>query len=155
MTPWALFTDGSLDPRSRIGFGAYIAAPTSELPTVPPVSAVVVKRFEHTSSSQLELQALLWALDNVAAPDRHLSIHTDSQTIVGLPARRSKLEESQFTSRQGRPLSNRALYRKFFDALDHGNVTLHKVRGHRPQKEKNQLERWFGLVDRAARSALR
>lgn len=62
-----------------------------------------VKRFEQTNSTKLELQTLLWALSETIAlgrgGDMVLTVYTDSQSIIGLPGRRTRLEESNYFSR--------------------------------------------------------
>ncbi len=62
-----LFTDGSVNAQSNIGYGAYLAVSESGLPLDLLRARVKVRRFEHTSSTKLELQTLLWALGDIQA----------------------------------------------------------------------------------------
>ena len=57
-----LFTDGSAHPPSRIGYGAYLALSDLNADLEAPENSARVKRFENTSSSQLEIETLIWAL---------------------------------------------------------------------------------------------
>ncbi len=82
-----LFTDGSVDTQSHIGYGAYLAVSERGLPLDLLRTCLKVKRFEHTSSTKLELQTLLWALRDIQALGRKVILYTDSQNIVGLPGR--------------------------------------------------------------------
>lgn len=145
-----LFTDGSVQPRSRIGYGAYLAltdlASASE-------SLVQVKRFEDTSSSQLEIETLLWALQEMKP--QSVTLYTDSQNIIGLPNRREKLERQNYCSKTGKPLKHAALYQQFFALTDAIEFTLVKVKGHQRAHEKGPIEKVFTLVDRGSRRALR
>jgi ribonuclease HI len=50
-----LFTDGSVDTKTRSGFGAYLAVKNIELPLVDLKSHVKIKQFENTSSTTLKL----------------------------------------------------------------------------------------------------
>ena len=54
-----LFTDGSLNTQSNIGYGAYLTVFDRELSLDALKKCIKVKRFEHTSSTKLELQTLL------------------------------------------------------------------------------------------------
>ncbi len=148
-----LFTDGSA--QSGIGYGAYLAL--AEIGLAPDVMRpqIRVRRFEQTSSTRLELQTLLWALNEVSGVGCRVTVYTDSQNIMGLRCRRAKLEQSAYRSRNGRLLNNAELYREFFSLSDQYAFELVKVRGHQPFDQKDEINRIFTLVDRAARRALR
>ncbi|MBW1787678.1 MAG: ribonuclease H, partial [Deltaproteobacteria bacterium] len=92
MNKLMLFTDGSVNSHSKIGYGAYLAVPENGLSLASLRTSVKVKRFEHTSSTKLELQALLWALRNIQVLGSGVIVYTDSQNIMGLQARRDRLE---------------------------------------------------------------
>ncbi|NWH06614.1 RNase H family protein [Desulfobacter latus] len=84
MTILRLFTDGSVNPKSKVGYGAYLAV-LWEIPYSEAFKAdVKVKKFEHTSPAKLELQALIWALTSVQKPVGKIIVYTDSQNIIGL-----------------------------------------------------------------------
>ena len=78
-----LFTDGSLNTRSNIGYGAYLAVSEFGLLLDSLKMRVKVKRFEHTSSTKLELQTLLWALSDIKVLAGKVIVYTDSQNIMG------------------------------------------------------------------------
>lgn len=150
-----LFTDGSVNPQSRIGYGACLAVPEGELLLDSLKARVKVRRFEHTSSVKLELQTLLWALGDIQPFSGTLTVYTDSQTITGLPARRELLEQNEYRSRNNRLLGNHELYREFYRMTDRLNCRFVKVRGHQVSDQKDEIDRLFTLVDRASRRALR
>ncbi len=116
---------------------------------------IVLCRFESCRSSSLELMAFLWALNQWGDAFPDLQVHSDSQTIIDLPERRSSLEESGFRSKSGRPLSQAGLYREFYDAMDRFAPALVKRKGHRRKVEKTRDDLIFALVDKRARKALR
>ena len=87
-----LFTDGSVNTRTHIGFGAYLVVAEDEISIDELKSRVIVKEFEHTSSTKLELQTLLWALSDIQVNGRKVSVYTDSQNIISLEGRRARLE---------------------------------------------------------------
>lgn len=154
-----LFIDGSVDTKTRIGFGAYLVVNDTALPLADLKTKVSVKRFENTSSTTLELQTLLWALDEVlvlySATATQVEIYTDSQNIVGLLERRNKLEQQDYRANKGKRLNNARLYQQFFNLIDQCNCEVIKIAGHKPKHLKTDLDRVFALVDRASRSSLR
>ena len=84
-----LFTDGSVSPKTRIGFGAYMAF-SEELENIEDLSEnIKVKKFENTSSSKLELQTLLWALSEVSETNQSDSKESKRchQFRLGMPIR--------------------------------------------------------------------
>ena len=150
-----LFTDGSFNPQSNIGYGAYLAGSNRELSLEPLRKRVKVRRFEHTSSVRLELQTLLWALGELKALKNRVIVFTDSQNIMGLMGRRDRFEKNNFRSKKNKLLNNYDLYQEFFRMNDRLDCEFVKVRGHRTSNQKNDIDNLFTLVDRASRNALR
>jgi ribonuclease HI len=150
-----LFTDGSVNAQSKIGYGAYLAVFGATLSAEELDTQVQVKRFEQTSSTRLELQTLLWALNDLQATGCKVMIYTDSQNIIGLPGRRQRLEQKDYRTAKNTRLKNFVLYREFYRLTDLLNCELVKVHGHMAAKHKAQIDRLFTLVDRASRLALR
>lgn len=150
-----LFTDGSVDNRSKLGYGAYLLIANTELALDELGSRIKVQRFEQTSSTRLELQTLLWALGELQTTEGKLTIFSDSQNIIRLPGRRKKLEQCDYRSKQNRQITNSHLYQDFFGLTDHLICEFIKLRGHRAGPHKNTIEQIFALVDRASRKALR
>jgi len=150
-----LLTDGSVNTQSNIGYGAYLAMDERGLSLDSLMECVKVKRFEHTSSTKLELQTLLWALKDIQTLERKVIVYTDSQNIMGLPGRRERFEKNSYRSKKGRRLNNYNLYQEFFRMTDQLNCKFIKVRGHQVSHQKDDIDRLFTLVDRASRNALR
>ena len=114
-----------------------------------------VRRFEHTSSTKLELQTLLWALKDIQTLESKVTVYTDSQNIMGLPVRRERFEQNSYRSKKGRLLNNYELYQEFYRMTDQLKCRFVKVRGHQVSSQKDDIDRLFTLVDRASRNALR
>ena len=150
-----LFTDGSVNTQSNIGYGAYLAVAEAGLSLDSLRSRVKVRTFEHTSSTKLELQTLLWALSEIQALGIKIIVYTDSQNIMGLQARRDRLKKNDYRSRNHRRLKNYELYQEFYRITDPLNCEFVKVRGHQVSIQKSNIDRLFALVDRASRTALR
>jgi ribonuclease HI len=91
MNSFALFTDVSVNPQRKLGMGGYLLVPVAFLENEPhdiergDVSAQIkIKRFEETSSTKLEVQTVLWALEKsreeiTGSALGSLRIYTDSQ----------------------------------------------------------------------------
>ncbi|KAA0895134.1 RNase H family protein [Oryzomonas rubra] len=167
MNSCALFTDVSLNPQRKLGVGGYLLVPASFLENEPygigqdDVSArLKIKGFAETSSTTLEVQTVLWALEQVSEglidpTGGELEIYTDSQCVAGLLGRRAALEQNDFIAkRSGRLLSNAALYRAFYAAHDRMGFRVNKVSGHAPACSHNTIHRIFSHVDQGVRRAL-
>jgi ribonuclease HI len=155
MNDLMIFTDGSVNTKSKIGYGAYLSVshPGLSLDLLRP--HVKVKRFEDTSSTKLELQTLLWALSDTQPSDRRVIIYTDSQTIMGLKGRRDQLEQNDYRSKKNKRLNNFELYQEFFRMIDQLDCEFVSVSGHKTSNQKDKIDHLFTLVDRASRKALR
>jgi ribonuclease HI len=150
-----LFTDGSVDTQSKIGYGAYLSVSEHGLSLDSLRECMKVRRFEHTSSTKLELQTLLWALKDIQTLESKVTVYTDSQNIMGLPVRRERFEQNSYRSKKGRLLNNYELYQEFYRMTDQLKCRFVKVRGHQVSSQKDDIDRLFTLVDRASRNALR
>jgi len=165
---YALFTDVSLNPKLKLGFGAYLVIPSSFL-EIPPgriirsdlVEQIRLRRFEVTSSTKLEVQTLLWALEDFqkelsGSMSGTLDVYSDSQCVTGLQRRRSKLEMNGFCSKgTKRILTNAHLYRKFYEFHDILGFEIIKVVGHSRSCSHDSIHRIFSFVDKEARKALK
>ena len=150
-----LFTDGSVNTQSNIGYGAYLTVSERGLSLNSVRTSVKVRRFEHTSSTKLELQTLLWALNDIQALGRKVILYTDSQNILGLQGRREQFEQNDYRSKKNKRLNNYGLYQEFYRMIDQLDCELVKVRGHQVSNQKDDIDRLFTLVDRASRNALK
>jgi ribonuclease HI len=155
MNELMLLTDGSVNTQSKIGYGAYLAVYEYGLSLDSLRARVKVMRFEHTSSTKLELQTLLWALTDIQTLEGNVTVYTDSQNIMGLEGRRERFEQNNYRSKNNRRLNNYELYQEFYRMTDQLNCKFVKVRGHQVSNQKDDIDRLFTLVDRASRNALR
>ena len=167
MNSFALFSDVSSNPQQKCGVGAYLLVPASYLENAPhdidraDISAILrFKRFADTSSTKLEVQTVLWALENFqtecsGSDPGSLQVFTDSQCLAGLPGRRAGLEANRFLSRRsGQLLTNASLYQAFYAACDKLGFELVKVAGHSRACSRDTVQQIFSCVDQEARRAL-
>lgn len=150
-----LFTDGSVDPQSGVGFGAYLLLNEIELFSAELEKKIKLKKFEKSSSTQLELETLLWALDDFNLKNFKVVIYTDCQNIITLKSRREKLQKRNYMNSRGKEIKNHALYKDFFARLESLECEFIKLKGHKRASVKNEIDEIFTLVDKATRRALR
>ena len=160
MSDACLFSDGSVDTKTGIGYGAYLLVEDTNKALLQTLSSrLLLKQFTSTSSTKLELETLLWALEEVMPQlnelNSNLTIYTDSQNIVGLPSRRQRLERNNYYARNNTRLANYLLYQKFYRFSDQMNFELVKVKGHKKSSQRSEIYQYFALVDQASRQALR
>lgn len=150
-----LFVDSSVNPQAKVGFGAFLEV-FDGLSIDDLKKNIKIKRFDNTSSTKLELQSLLWALDEIEIlTDTKIEVYTDCQNIVGLQNRKEKLEANDYKSSTGKTINNYELYKLFFEKIKKLNIDFIKIKGHKKNSLKDELDTIFNLVDKASRSALR
>jgi ribonuclease HI len=165
---YTLFTDVSLDTGHKCGIGAYLFIPVSffreknhSISKEDIAVRLKIRRFENTSSTRLEVQTVLWALDEIEKTvPKHslmtLQVYTDSQCVAGLQGRRSRLSSCNFLSKKtGQPLKNADLYRTFYELNDKMGFSVTKVSGHTPASSRDTIHHIFACVDQEARKALK
>ncbi|MEI2656817.1 MAG: RNase H family protein [Nitrosomonas sp.] len=154
-----IFIDGSVNNQLKIGYGAYLVVSELGAAIESLKDTVRVKRFEHTNSTKLELQTLLWALSETVAlgggGDMVLTVYTDSQNIIGLRGRRTRLEASDYFSSKNKQLYNYELYQEFYRLNSSLTCEFVKVIGHQPSSKKYEIDKLFSLVDQASRRSMR
>lgn len=148
-----LYVDSSACPLTKTGFGAFLL--TDNHFEKISESDIRIKKFDNTSSTRLELETLLWALEELGQTAAKTDIFTDSQNIITLAARRSRLEDYDYHTRSGKPVVNHELYKKFFLLSDKLEFKVLKLKGHKPRAARSGREHLFSLVDKASRKALR
>ena len=150
-----LFTDSSVNPQEKIGFGSFLILDEKNISFEEMKKNIKIKRFENTSSTKLELQTLLWALEEINDKNIIIEVYTDCQNIIGLQDRREKLEKNNFQTSAGKIMNNHELYKDFFEKTDELNLIFTKVKGHKKNSLKDEIDTIFNLVDKASRNALR
>ena len=150
-----LFTDGSVNPQKKIGYGAYFTLYKEELSLSSVEPKINIKKFLDTSSTKLELEALLWALQDEVLENYHIVIYTDCQNILGLESRRAGFEENAYYTKKNKLINNHILYKEFYKVVDKLSCEFIKVKGHKVKEQKDQIDKLFTYVDKASRNALR
>jgi ribonuclease HI len=149
-----LFTDGSSHPQTNIGFGAYLLIIDDSKSLDELQDDIKLKMFENTSSTKLEVQTMLWALSNIDIKEEFV-VYTDCQNIIGLANRRKRFESNNYLTKKGNLIANHELYKEFYKLTDNLNCQFIKVKGHKETSQKDEIDKIFTLVDKAARDKLR
>ena len=150
-----LFTDSSVNPQEKIGFGSFLILEEKNISFEEMKKSIKIKRFENTSSTKLELQTFLWSLKEIIDKNVIIEVYTDCQNIIGLKDRRKRFETNDYKLSKGKLINNQELYKEFFEKIDKLNIIFIKVKGHKKSSLKDEIDNIFNLVDKASRSALR
>lgn len=148
-----LFIDSSVNPQTKNGFSAYLYIEEDQKNSL--TSKIKTKMFENTSSTKLELQGFLWALNDIDIKNTFITIYTDCQNILGLNQRREKFEKNNYLTKKGTLINNHDLYKEFYNLTDNLSYEIIKVKGHKKTNLKDEIDDIFTLVDKASRNKLR
>lgn len=166
MNNYSIFTDVSLDPKLKVGVGGYlivpelfIKTPSNQIKISELDKILILRKFEDTSSTKLEVQTVLWALEaysTTISGSGKLHLYTDSQCVEGLLARRARLESNGFHCRGGnRILKNASLYGKYYELHDRLEFEVTKVAGHTRSRSRNTVQHIFSFIDQKVRKSLK
>lgn len=150
----SLFTDGSVNPQLKIGFGAFLVVEDFTSDTLHQLP-VQIRKFENTSSTKLELQTLLWALEEIDFPNTLLHIYTDCQNLLGLKDRCLAFEKNGYLTKSNKLIANHELYKEFYVKMQKYACEFIKIKGHKKSSTKDEIDAIFTRVDKASRNALR
>ncbi len=163
-----LFTDASVNSQLKLGVGGYLFLTAASLEANPGnidrtdvTSHLVTRRFTVDGSTQLEIQTMLWALEDyrnalTGRRSGELSVYTDSQCVAGLSRRRSGLENKNYIGRKTNSvIKNASLYRMFYSLYDELGIKVIKVAGHGRLSSHDTVHCIFSIVDREVRKSLR
>lgn len=150
-----LFTDASVNPQTKVGYGAYLLIGEFEVEAPLSKFKINTKRFQNTTSSKLELETFLLALDKVPTKNSKIIVYTDCQNIISLKEREEKIKKNNYRTRRGTMIKNHELYKKFYEMVDLYECDFIKVKGHKKSEDKDTVDKIFTLVDKACREALR
>ena len=121
-----IFTDSSVDPKLKVGFGAFLVLENIEKHNNDDEHGkhdehIETKQFIDTSSTKLELQTFLWAFDEVSSKydlsNIAFEVYTDCQNIFSLLNRREKLESNNFKTSTNKIVKNELLYKEFYSFI--------------------------------------
>jgi ribonuclease HI len=140
------YTDGSCNAAHRVGAWAAIILCHDE-------KKILQGTAHNTTHQRMELAAVISAFQHIRQNNLSafpMSVYTDSQYIVNLPARKEKLRSSAYITGRQTILPNADLLEIFFTCCEGLNITLVKVKAHQRQQGNENLNREADMLCRAA-----
>ena len=129
-----IYTDGSCHTQSFIGAWVAIVFVGDEKEQLSGLD-------ENTTHNRMELTAVIKAI--VFLQDHHknisqVTIYTDSQYVMGLPARKEKLVAMGFTSKKGKELQNADLIKRLLELYELYSIETIKIKAHQKINAVNE-----------------
>ncbi len=125
-----VYTDGSCHTRLLVGSWVAIVFWNDE-------KIVLSGTAENTTNNRMELMAVIEAAKYVLSrgTDGVVEIYTDSQYVVGLRARKLKIEAAHFLTKRGDLLQNTDLLKELWALEQSVNIQYIKVAAHQKPTE--------------------
>ena len=124
-----IYTDGSCHTQNRIGaWVAIIFTATGK--------KALAETVADTTHNRMELLAVIKGIEYIKRNYPGITtikLFSDSQYVVGLPARKEKLSAAGFSTKKGKSLQNADLVKELFGQLLLLSVEFIKVKAHQKQ----------------------
>jgi len=138
----------------------YLEIPVDKLNKNEIIQNLWLRKFENTSSTQLEVETVLWSIENflnqhIVTENFKLNLYSDSQCVCGLLARKSGLIKKGFRNAKNEILKHAELYKKFYEYHDFLHFDVIKVTGHAPKNTHDTIHRIFSFIDNEVRQEMR
>lgn len=143
------FCDGSFDPKLRIGvIGWCIGNNNVKLETII-----------DTNNTQCECKAVLNLLKDITELNFNNTyvIYTDCESLINNIKNKEKIINNNYVRKNGNPINNIEIYKQIFEILDILKIKINfkHVDGHKPTKNKSNLDKKFSVIDKLVRNELR
>ncbi len=143
-----IYTDGSCFPKEKQGTWAAIIIIEKQ--------ETIIKGQEcDTNHNRMELTAAIKALDYILVNKikfSSLNLYSDSQYLVNIPERKSRLLSNDFITKKGKKIQNYDLVEMLLNQIQHYQVNFLKVKAHQKQGIEKNYNR---VVDKIVRADLR
>jgi ribonuclease HI len=143
-----IYTDGSCNPQQKIGaWAAIILVKDQEI--------LLKDKALNTTHNQMELLAVIKALEYIEKNNFNnlrIEIYSDSQYVVNLAERKSKLKNSNYLTKTGKEIQNRSLVEKIIHYIENLNIEFIKVKAHQKKSDEINYNR---DVDKISRKIVR
>jgi ribonuclease HI len=144
-----VYTDGSCHTQYCIGAWAAILFTGKE-------KQVLTGKASNTTHHRMELTAVIKAIEYVRKMHPSLTeikIFSDSQYVIGLPARKEKLSALDFATKKGNEIKNTKLVKEL---LAHAaSITLHFIKIKAHQKNHDRAVLYNREADKLSRNIVR
>ncbi|MEP7144667.1 MAG: RNase H family protein [Ferruginibacter sp.] len=143
-----MYTDGSCHTQKRIGAWVAILLWGRE--------KIILRGNEaNTTHNRMEILAVIKGIEYVGnniSGDAVIQIVTDSQYVMGLPARGAKLQADNFITKKGKDLQNSDLLKLLFHLFAKHNIYLKKIKSH---QKKDETTNYNIMADKLSRANVR
>src|SRR5258708_2922161 len=132
-TSATIYTDGSCQPRQREG--AWVA-----ILLIGGHKKILSGLVSDTTHNRMELTAVIKALEYLLENYKDittLTICSDSQYVIGLAARETRLSTLGFTTKKGKELPNADLVKELLDYFRLWTIEFVKIKAHRKKTESS------------------
>ncbi len=140
--PIQIYTDGSCHTQQLIGaWGAIILIGEKK---------VVLSNIEtDTTHNRMELLGVINAinyLDENQLGNESIDVYSDSQYVVNLLIRKTRLKQNNFITKKGTPIQNPDLVQKLIQQIETHTINFTKVKAH--QKDGDAMNREVDILVR-------
>ena len=143
-----VYTDGSCHTQHRIGGWAAIVF-------IGDTKTVLKGKELNTTHNRMELKAVIEAvkfITNINTTTSQIQIVSDSQYVVGLTARQTKLTNANFITKKGNALKNTDLVKELLHFVSTLNLEFIKIKAH---QQKTDVTNYNIEVDKLCREVVR
>ncbi|MEO6000027.1 MAG: RNase H family protein [Chitinophagaceae bacterium] len=132
-TTATIYTDGSCNTEFLAGAWVAIVLTNNEKKQISGLEL-------NTTHNRMELTAVIKAIEYIKDHYNQISFITicsDSQYVIGLPARKERIMSSGFTSKKGKALPNDDLVKKLLALFDLYTIECVKIKAHQKKQGAN------------------
>jgi ribonuclease HI len=126
-----IYSDGSCNTKSRIGAWAAIVL-------IGQKKIILSDTELNTTHNEMELTAVIKAIEYIQTNYpllKNIRIYSDSQYVIGLPARKNKLAANKFVSRKGSTIPNAELVVLLLRHVQSFSAEWIKIKAHQKKNE--------------------
>ncbi|MDP3556811.1 MAG: ribonuclease H [Bacteroidota bacterium] len=139
-----IYTDGSCNPQLLIGAWAALVFVNGK-------KTILNGTENDTTHNRMELLAVINAIKHVEATLKSketLHVYSDSQYVVNLNSRRTKLEAKNFITNKGTPIQNLDLVQALLKLIDTNSIEFVKVKAHQKPDGTQNFNREVDIIVR-------
>lgn len=141
-TPIKIYTDGSCHTQQLIGaWGAIVLTANKK---------VVLSALEtDTTHNRMELIGVIKAVEYLEEHNlvgNVIEVYSDSQYVVNLLTRKTRLKQNNFITKKGTPIQNSDLVQKLIQQIETHDINFTKVKAH--QKDGDVMNREVDILVR-------
>ena len=137
-----IYTDGSCHTQLLIGSWAAIILVGEE--------KVILKGLDtDTTHNRMELLGVIKAIEHLREnklSENLVEVYSDSQYVVNLLSRKTRLKQNNFITKKGTPIQNSDLVQKLIQQIETHDINFTKVKAH--QKDGDAMNREVDILVR-------